>query len=776
MNSTKVGAGEKVKTKNATTKTTTKVNRPPREEWSREAVVKYGRYDHEYEYRLPSGQHAFSVFRRDAANGVGKDIKPWHRDGNRWLNAMPDWASEQQSRPLYRLLSIEATSREQPILIAEGEACCDLILSKYLFTSVTSSGGGAALNLTDWTPLANRRVVILPDNDKAGSEYADAVAKILGSLGCEVYLLRLPELPPKGDVVDWHNLKCAEGMNEADIRAAFNAILSTAEPYRRPVEQIEWSEDDDVGTGTYTFTRTDDAAPGDIVNEYAAPIVERIGDDAQTATDATIVPIHTDQKIGKSGKSGVRDTPIFPVDALGEFLGQWVRMKCESLQVTPGYLATPLLTAIAGAIGDARLLQVSRDQHSFSSLFSLLVCESSSGKSRSLRAVRAPLDRIDDELNAEPGSGPKRKVVVESITDERLVRILANNPSGLVGFYPEGNTFLTERKKYSGNREGHGCDLWMKIFDSDRIVYDRVGQQDDRPDIRIPRPMMSMFLAMTPGSAEPLLAPPYSDSGWTPRLLMAQPDDIIADCPDDEDDDELPDEEREERRRIREGLVRIDQDYERLIRQLWELSPDIDSVTGQRNPVAVRYCRNARRRYMAKWNSLERLRHELEGPRKWTFARMKDNINRVALGLHCASVAMGEHNGNPLEISEQTLNGALAIVDYYCDEALLAYDHGWRVSSSSSLLAGDDLDPDECCVLRWSEGRFQSKPHLQLSEFQKNHKERFPNAESVRIVVSRLVAKGRLRWVKEFTRYGMPLEPDTPEHPIIPNSRQTKKA
>ena len=171
---------------------------------------------------------------------------------------------------------------------------------------------------------------------------------------------------------------------------------------------------------------------------------------------------------------------------------------------------------------------------------------------------------------------------------------------------------------------------------------------------------------------------------------------------------------------------------------------------------------------MAKWNSLERLRHELEGPRKWTFARMKDNINRVALGLHCAAVAAGEHNGDPLEISEQTLNGALAIVDYYCDEALLAYDRGWRVSSSSSSPAGDDLDSDERCVLQWSRGRLQSKPYLQLSDFQKNHKERFPSVESVRIVVARLVAKGRLRWVKEYTRYGLPLDPDTPDTPIIP--------
>ena len=41
----------------------------------------------------------------------------------------------------------------------------------------TTSGSADSAAAADWTPLANRNVIIWPDNDAAGLQYAQTVTK-----------------------------------------------------------------------------------------------------------------------------------------------------------------------------------------------------------------------------------------------------------------------------------------------------------------------------------------------------------------------------------------------------------------------------------------------------------------------------------------------------------------------------------------------------------------------------------------------------------------------
>ena len=58
---------------------------------------------------------------------------------------------------------------------------------------------------TDWSPLAGKECVILPDHDDPGGKYADTVAAILAKLtpAPVVKVVELPDLPDHGDIVDW---------------------------------------------------------------------------------------------------------------------------------------------------------------------------------------------------------------------------------------------------------------------------------------------------------------------------------------------------------------------------------------------------------------------------------------------------------------------------------------------------------------------------------------------------------------------------------------------
>jgi putative DNA primase/helicase len=129
-----------------------------------------------------------------------KWIRPMHQRGEQtFVIGEPDFPGK---KPLYQLPAI----RQQPqatVWITEGEWCADKL--NRLGIMATTSGGADSADAADWTPLANRTVIIWPDNDAAGLKYAQTVTTLLRTLNCTVQWVNISalNLPPKGDCVDW---------------------------------------------------------------------------------------------------------------------------------------------------------------------------------------------------------------------------------------------------------------------------------------------------------------------------------------------------------------------------------------------------------------------------------------------------------------------------------------------------------------------------------------------------------------------------------------------
>lgn len=85
-----------------------------------------------------------------------------------------------QSRPIYNLDKIAQSAPEQPVFWVEGEKCADALTGLGYLAS-TSFGGSKALAKTDLAPLAGRTVIIWPDHDEPGQDYACHVAEDLGT-------------------------------------------------------------------------------------------------------------------------------------------------------------------------------------------------------------------------------------------------------------------------------------------------------------------------------------------------------------------------------------------------------------------------------------------------------------------------------------------------------------------------------------------------------------------------------------------------------------------
>jgi hypothetical protein len=97
---------------------------------------------------------------------------------------------------------IEAIAGGHPVLIVEGEQKADLLATWKLIATCNAEGAGK------WSAehaayLRDVDAVILPDNDEAGRKHAEAVAASLQGIAARVRILELPNLVPKGDIVDW---------------------------------------------------------------------------------------------------------------------------------------------------------------------------------------------------------------------------------------------------------------------------------------------------------------------------------------------------------------------------------------------------------------------------------------------------------------------------------------------------------------------------------------------------------------------------------------------
>lgn len=133
--------------------------------------------------------------------------------------------------PLYNLQELFAdTSRK--VWVVEGEKCADAVrLAGGLAT--TSAHGSNAADKTDWTPLAGRSVIIWPDADKPGADYADKVKQILfADEKTKVNMIDLEMLRIKYLVEDGQD--AADLLTEDKAEQVFEDVASCAVEIRRP--------------------------------------------------------------------------------------------------------------------------------------------------------------------------------------------------------------------------------------------------------------------------------------------------------------------------------------------------------------------------------------------------------------------------------------------------------------------------------------------------------------------------------------------------------------
>jgi hypothetical protein len=433
----------------------------------------------------------------------GKDVRPVARRGKQWtIGGMS------KPRPLYGLPSLSATER---VYITEGEKAADAARAIGL-TATTSAHGALSPDKTDWSPLAGKQCVILPDHDEPGAKYAATVAAILAKLAppTAVKVVELPDLPASGDIADW-----VDARPDADVAEL-----------RREVEDLADESE------AIEFEQTQEG-----VERIYNPDTDRF------------------ETLGYSqSAASIERFQPFPTDALPSPIREFVEESAAAIGCDSSYIALPVLACLGRAIGNRRCIRLKRTWHEPAIIWGAMVGPSGSHKSPALGAATLPLRRkeaesfvsadeashqyerdmatyeksyakwkrskSDDPPPWKPDEPECNRYIVGDITVEALADRLARQDDGLLMIRDELAGWLDGMAQYKGGK-GSDTGHWLAMWAAAPMTVDR--KTGEKKMIHIPRAAVGIIGGIQPDILRRAIGREHLQDGLCARLLMVMP-------------------------------------------------------------------------------------------------------------------------------------------------------------------------------------------------------------------------------------------------------------
>lgn len=202
----------------------------PQRDLRRPAIDELGPHTAKWNYTTTSGELVACVYRYDPP--TGKEFRPWDVRARAWRAPDP--------RPLYNLPAI---AKSPVVVLAEGEKCAQALIDQGICATTAMNGAKAPVDKTDWSPLRAKHVLIWPDKDIPGWDYAEAAAQAIVAAGAlSVTIL----LPPESKHEKWDAADAVgEGFDcKAFIGEGQRATIKAA-PASLPVFSLGAMLDDD---------------------------------------------------------------------------------------------------------------------------------------------------------------------------------------------------------------------------------------------------------------------------------------------------------------------------------------------------------------------------------------------------------------------------------------------------------------------------------------------------------------------------------------------------
>lgn len=432
-------------------------------------------------------------------------------------------------------------------------------------------------------------------------------------------------------------------------------------------------------------------------------------------------------------------------------LRDYVQEETVAIGCDPIMVVSPLLAALAGAVGATVRLCIKDDWTVPAILWTVVIADSGAKKSPPFRRVSEFFndaeqlawteyeeqkeafqresdiydadykkwlkDPIGITLSQRPVKPTQRRFVINDVTVESTAKILSENPRGLTLLRDELAGWFGSFNQY---KRGVGSDqpFWLECFDAGKYNVDRKG---DAEPIHVSRCCVSIGGTIQPGTFERSFAGLESiESGLLARFLLAAPpnrthlysENVVA---------------PETRQRLQDVFDTL-------------LELDFDS---EGNPQYVFLSPEAKSLFIAVHNEFEQEKDALPPALRSVWSKMPGKIARIALVLHLLQYAdatrgaFGDRPGvNKFRVDANTMESAIQIGRWFATEQKRCY--ALYCSQHETEPEADQRELKELLAENDGQMTFQKIAS-------KKNRFRGKNRSRLDAAVSQLVSKGEIR-------------------------------
>lgn len=188
-----------------------------------DAMEVVGKPDKYWSYSVPWSNEDTWIMRYDRPDGSKRyKVITQYRGG--WYIGWPPTP--------YMLFAKNRLINADTVYVCEGEKTANYCSALGL-PATTSMGGPFRAALSDWSPVEEKHVVILPDEDEPGRKYAQDVAQLVLAAGAlSAKIVTLPGLDDGQDLCDWV-ASFEESTTREMLKARVEELVALAEPIPR---------------------------------------------------------------------------------------------------------------------------------------------------------------------------------------------------------------------------------------------------------------------------------------------------------------------------------------------------------------------------------------------------------------------------------------------------------------------------------------------------------------------------------------------------------------
>ncbi len=381
----------------------------------------------------------------------------------------------------------------------------------------------------------------------------------------------------------------------------------------------------------------------------------------------------------------------FPVDVLPEPIRSFVADAAKSIGCDPSFVALPLLSGLASAIGNTYRIALKPSWSEPAIVWTVIVGESGSHKTPAFKAAMGSIRKFQDQAFKEHlaalaefesqqvryeaefadwtrqgsnkrGNPPEkptppvsRRYFVSDTTTEALAPILRDNPRGVLLARDELAGWLGSFDRYAkAGRGGADSAHWLSMHNGEAMTIDR--KTGVPPTIHVPSASVSIAGCIQPGILARALGQEHRDSGMLARLLFAKPPEQV--------------------KTWTEANVNADTEeaVAMVFGQLLGLTPEADD-NGDERPRLLPLTDDGKQAWVTFYNEHAKEQAELSGDLSAAWSKLEGYAPRLALVIHLTRWAAGDSSvPTPTTlIDEKSIAGGVKLVKWFGNETRRVY-------------------------------------------------------------------------------------------------------